>query len=88
MPPHPQQQHYVQHQQPHNPPRIVYNDLCNFPKTSNYGSMKKKRSREQNNWANAAQLHNVDEGIAVESQAEEDTYIPAHRYGCAATANG
>eukprot|EP00095_Tigriopus_kingsejongensis_P003091 maker-scaffold1368_size45390-snap-gene-0.5 protein:Tk03091 transcript:maker-scaffold1368_size45390-snap-gene-0.5-mRNA-1 annotation:"kin of irre-like protein 2" len=28
------------------PPRIVYNDLCNFPKTSNYGSMKKKKNKE------------------------------------------
>ena len=33
------------------PPRIVYNDLCNFPKTSNYGSMKKKKNKDM--------IHNV-----------------------------
>ncbi|TRY72567.1 hypothetical protein TCAL_06515 [Tigriopus californicus] len=41
---------YHQHQQQHQPtgpPRIVYNDLCNFPKTSNYGSMKKKKNKDQ-----------------------------------------
>jgi len=37
-----QQQHF---QRP--PARIVYNDLACFPKTSNYGSMKKKSKREQ-----------------------------------------
>ena len=49
-----------------NPPRIVYNDLCNFPKTSNYGSMKKKK--------------NKDRAREVEVE-EEETYVPGPRIG-------
>ena len=70
-----QQQQYHQQQQQYyghvdvihqNPPRIVYNDLCNFPKTSNYGSMKKKK--------------NKDRAREVEVE-EEETYVPGPRIG-------
>jgi transcription initiation factor TFIID subunit TAF12 len=42
-----QQQQQQQQQQNHQPQRISYNDLC-FPKTSNYGSMKKKKIQRNN----------------------------------------
>ena len=56
-----------------NPPRIVYNDLCNFPKTSNYGSMKKKKNKER-----AREMQHEHEAVAA---AEEETYIPGPRIG-------
>ena len=77
---HPQeQQQQQQHQQQYyghadvahqNPPRIVYNDLCNFPKTSNYGSMKKKKNKDR---ASARGTFDVEE--------EEETYVPGPRIG-------
>ena len=75
---HQQHQQYQQQQQQQqyyghvdvihpNPPRIVYNDLCNFPKTSNYGSMKKKK--------------NKDRAREAEAEEEEETYVPGPRIG-------
>ena len=54
-----------------NPPRIVYNDLCNFPKTSNYGSMKKKKNKER---------ARMDMEVG-QPEEEEETYVPGPRIG-------
>jgi hypothetical protein len=66
----------MQHQH-HQPPRIVYNDLCNFPKTSNYGSMKKKKNRDR-----VLQQHEQQQQQQLQQlqHQEEETYIPGHRF--------